>query len=340
MSSSEAVPAAPLRVKLFFWLLLGMTSTALAEILSGSAPFPFTTAEGWLLVVPLYTLHAVVLLWVVHRWGAPRPVPLYLAGCLFGLYEFYITKVLWNPPWSDQPWAVAEVAVVELFVIGLFWHPFLAFMIPSFLAERLTARRQVRLPARLEGWFAGRAVIGSGAVAGALLGGAVGNPVVALAAAAVGVAVLAALATAWRRGEGPRYPLAALLPSNRQGPALVGALVLLYLVLAALLRPDAWPGLTGHLSALVLYGALTALLVVAGRRARLEPAGSPPEPMAPRAAALAVAAFVIAAPVAGLTGTLGALIVAGVWVAGGFTALVMLVVSVRYVTRRPAVSRP
>ncbi|MFO7944382.1 MAG: hypothetical protein R6U51_08825 [Anaerolineales bacterium] len=63
--------------------------------------FPYFHAWGLLVVVPLYGLHILVLAHLVYRSPQPHFPSLIFAGMLFGLYEAYLTKVLWDPPWGE-----------------------------------------------------------------------------------------------------------------------------------------------------------------------------------------------------------------------------------------------
>ncbi|MFB0504573.1 MAG: hypothetical protein ACETWE_12125, partial [Candidatus Bathyarchaeia archaeon] len=57
--------------RLFFWIILGTLSTFFAEVLSGSDLFPFFHWWGLLVTTPLYTLHILVLSYVVFRFSKP-----------------------------------------------------------------------------------------------------------------------------------------------------------------------------------------------------------------------------------------------------------------------------
>src|SRR5487761_2441455 len=81
--------------KCAFWLIAGMLSVVCVEVPAGSTMFPFFTIWGVLVVWPLYLLHSVFLAGVGFRCGQPRFWPLYSAGMLYGMYEAYITKVVW-----------------------------------------------------------------------------------------------------------------------------------------------------------------------------------------------------------------------------------------------------
>ena len=122
--------------QLLFWLILACISTYFAEVFSGSDMFPFFHAWGLLVVVPLYGLHILLLGSLVYRSGEPRFSSLVFAGMIFGLYEAYLTKVLWDPPWGGAL-IVAEIAPIETLVLVLWWHAWFSFIIPLLIAEKL-----------------------------------------------------------------------------------------------------------------------------------------------------------------------------------------------------------
>ena len=111
-SCSSHEPA-PLNQRLQFCLSLGWFSFAFAELACSSTPSLFWPVFelGWSLAVtwPLYMSHAVVLLTALVRLRARLgsstvpPVCLWLAGMVFGLYESWITKVLFRPTFNGFP---------------------------------------------------------------------------------------------------------------------------------------------------------------------------------------------------------------------------------------------
>src|SRR5512138_349608 len=138
MEPQSSPPAPSRRVRMLFWLILGALSTFFAEVVCGSAPFALVDGGGLLLVLPLYGLHTLVLgTLVLGRPGRVSFGALFLAGVLFGLYEGYITKVLWNPPWDAEAFRLGGVAVLSTLMLALFWHPFMAFIVPLFAGECL-----------------------------------------------------------------------------------------------------------------------------------------------------------------------------------------------------------
>ena len=106
-----------------------MISVVFVEVPAGSTMFPFFTVWGLLVVLPLYLLHSVFLAAVVFRFGRPRFWTLYAAGVLYGMYEAYITKVLWTSFRPEGPFVtLGGIAVFETILLVLYLHPLLAFV--------------------------------------------------------------------------------------------------------------------------------------------------------------------------------------------------------------------
>lgn len=273
------------RLKLFFWLLLGALSTFFAEVVAGSDPFPYFRPWGILLVCPLYTLHTVVLATIVFRHGKPQFSPLFIAGAIFGLYEAYITKVIWSPTWGAPMIPVAEIAIIEAMVLVLFWHPFLSFIIPLLVGESLLTNSREILD-RLPGFFK---TIFSSKTMSSLLFAALAvlfsithsansaSPLLALASGLSTTAFLAVWIAVWRKMTiGWQYDMRALLPGKRALAVLSFLLAFLYLATGILLRPEVLPGVTGHVLVLLTYVGFILLLIRGLRKSREE---VPPEPV-------------------------------------------------------------
>ncbi|NIA25406.1 MAG: hypothetical protein GWP04_07525 [Gammaproteobacteria bacterium] len=266
----QTQPTLPrLRTKLAFWLLLGMLSTALAEVTVASQVAPFFTVAGLLIAFPVYSLHILVLGHLVAVRNKPTVSLVWTAGILFGFYEFLITKVLWNPPWTTDPFRIAGVAIPELLVIGLFYHAFMAFLMPLWIGERsLTNSRSIPLPKRLARIFSGKgrwvAPALFGLVAGATAQERVGLSIASFALAAAGVLW-------WRRRGHTRWALIELLPDRREFRWLAGVLGICYLMATVAIRPEKLPGLLGWFSMLVLYAAVIFLFIRLERRQREDP---------------------------------------------------------------------
>lgn len=299
---------APLRTKLGCWLLLGCWSAGLAEVLSGSSPFVFATPWGVLVTLPLYLLHAVFLAGVVHRVsGRLEFGSLYLAGGLFGLYEAFVTKVIWAPTWDPVPVRVAGIYPVETALLVLFWHPLLAFVVPVLVVESTATRSRLAyagLPDRVRSTLSRhpRRTVGAALVAGATVQGALSaDPLTTFGGNLVAVLVLAVGAVAWRRRVGAStYSLPELLPDRGQLAVLAVLLAGLYVGLGALLRPEFLPGPAAQATVWGLYLVVGGLLVLRLRRDRLDvdSAVVPGAPVPGRPFGTAAAAFLVLALVA------------------------------------------
>ena len=273
---------APRRARYLFWVILGALSTAIPEVIAGSDLYPFFKVTDYLLVIPLYTLHSLVLWYVVWRGGRPRLYNLFPAGALFGLYEAYMTKVIWDPTWAATPFRVFGVAVVETLVLVMFWHSFLAFIVPLFIAETsLTCSREIAggLPA----WASGRLArlqerylfLVFPFVGGLFQSVNVHSLRDAGFSGLTSTAVIVGLVYVWRRLYGCRYPLRGLLPTRREFRVLLALLLLLYGLMGIFWRPEALPGLGPQLAVWVLYLFFGGLLYLGLRKSRVDESGGP-----------------------------------------------------------------
>jgi len=178
--------------------------------------------------VPLYGLHALLGGWLVMRANRVTWAAVYLPGVLFGLYEAYITKVLWDPTWSkaEWHWQAGGVYLAQTAILVLFWHPVLAFILPLTLVERAatgSAEILAVLP-RPPRWLAGNrwGIVVLGVLAGTYSAIGASWPVALGSAATSAGLVLLVRELVVRVGPAPS--LRAVLPSNRQAAWLTGLL--------------------------------------------------------------------------------------------------------------------
>lgn len=249
--------------KAAFWVLLGMISTALAEVTAGSSPFPFFHPWGILVTTPLYTLHIVFLSALLLRSGRLSWHGLLFAGALFGLYEAYITKVLWNPDWGDTLPRFMEVSWFHVALLVLLWHPLFAFILPLLLGEwlltssrgawrSLSARWRQRFRSNPKGWII-ILVLAYGVIACANAP----DPVFALLSPLANALLLSGLVVAWQQwGPGRSYSLEALLPGTAGLRVLACILAGFYMLTTIVLLPERLPGPAGHVAIIALYGLL------------------------------------------------------------------------------------
>jgi hypothetical protein len=277
-----------MRTKLFFWFILSALSVFFAEVVSGSYPMaffnPFNPADiwGWIALMPLYGLHTLVLAGAVFARGRPKFHALFLAGAIFGLYEAYITKVLWHPGWGAV-WYIGGVAVVELFVIALFWHPFMSFIIPLTAGETtLTSSSEVAdgMPEWMRRWLTSKRIamvfLLFAAWAGTVHGGQAPFALHTLLSSLISAGFLLGLVHLWKRhSAGKGYTLRSLLPDKRQMAWLMVPLLMIYIIFGAGILRERIPGVLQQAPIWAMYAALFTLLYIAVKSSNAgpEPAG-------------------------------------------------------------------
>ena len=113
-------------------ILFVFLSMIFAEVFSGADPLWFLNAWGWFVSLPLYGAHALLLLNLAMRYERTSLTQLYLWGVLFGLYEGWITKVIWAGYMDSIPTfgTFFGFAIGEFLIIVLFWHAVFSFIIP------------------------------------------------------------------------------------------------------------------------------------------------------------------------------------------------------------------
>jgi hypothetical protein len=130
------------RNKLVFLILLSLISVFFAEVISGSSRYPLFGYWGYLVVIPLYGIHTILFLYIIKKFASHKRIlfsTLYFAGVLFGLYETYVTKVLWIGL-SDDPFILFNVSIIDYIVLVFFWHPIFSFVIPVLVFEKIASK--------------------------------------------------------------------------------------------------------------------------------------------------------------------------------------------------------
>lgn len=131
--------------KVVLILLLGGLSMFFAEVLSGSSVLWFTQPWAWAVTLPLYMFHALFLLNLAFVFKRRSLTSLYLWGVLFGLYESWITKVIWAGYMGQAP-AIGSFlgfAIFESPLIVLFWHPVMSFTMPILAFQVLSGEKRL-----------------------------------------------------------------------------------------------------------------------------------------------------------------------------------------------------
>ncbi len=127
-------------------ILIGCLSMFIAEVFAGSSQIWILDLWSLLVTFPLYLSHVLLFLNLAMRTKRTSIPQLYLWGVLFGLYESWITKVLWSGyPGSEGPilGLLGGIAFVEFIVLVFFWHPLLAFVIPVMVFESLAYSKEI-----------------------------------------------------------------------------------------------------------------------------------------------------------------------------------------------------
>jgi hypothetical protein len=250
--------------KILFWLIAAMVSTYSAEVISGSFPFPFFRLWGWGVLMPIYGLHLIVLAAVVFRWGKPNFRTLYLAGMLFGLYEAYITKILWMPRWFGGL-SLAHLGIAEVLVLVVWWHPIMSFIVPLMASERLlTQSRRISIPKPLR-----KPLIIGGVLECVIIGSLANSVPVMVVSVLAGAAILGIVVWAWRRaGWHQSAHLEGMMPKAWSLALLPVALGVLYIILGRTMSIEHLPPVNDQISIWVLYIVVGVLFILSLRSRR------------------------------------------------------------------------
>ena len=327
------------KVRYFFWFILGCVSVFFAEVVSGSQIYPFFNLIDYILVLPLYTLHTLVLGYIVYRNNRPRLYTLFSAGALYGLYEAYITKVLWNPPWGNNTTMFLGVAVFETLLLVLFWHAFLAFIVPLFLVETtLTSSRELiqglplTLAKKIEYIQRKRLYVVLVFFAGLFQGGNSPSIPDSLLSGLSSGGFLIALILLWNKIGGLNYSFRSLLPTEKEFKVLSLALLVYYIVTTALLRPGELPGLVPQLVIWVMYVFFGVLLYMGLKKSRVgQLIGSGLLFSANITNMIILTVVFSMGSVMGVATGIGSLFMLAVWFGGTIIGLVALVYTVKSV---------
>ncbi|WP_346765819.1 hypothetical protein [Thermococcus sp. MV5] len=247
----------------FFWLIIASFSVFFGEVTIGATLYPFFAFWGLLVILPLYGLHTLILGSVVYRFGKPRFETLYLAGVIFGLYEAYITKVVWNPGW-ESPIHVAGIGIFEVLVIVLFWHPFMSFILPIGVAELLTSKRKVLPSVLLKRPYLFAFVFGM------LESSNSPSPFASFTSAVSTLGVILLLIYIWRQKFGRDDDMEGLLPTKRELKFLIPVLLLYYGALGFGINPAAIPEIGPQAIIWLLYALTFCLIYRALKRSKRE----------------------------------------------------------------------
>jgi hypothetical protein len=257
---------APKRVKYFFWLVLGVLSTVVPEVIAGSDLYPFFKITDYFIVIPLYTLHSLVLSYIIWNWGNPRIYNLFPAGAIFGLYEAYMTKVIWNPSWSEFPLKIFGIAIFETLILVIFWHAFLAFIVPLLIAESMTSSREIvnGFPNWISKWFKTLRKWNKYLILPLIAGlfQSINTPTIkdSILSGLTSTFITIAIILLWRKTSGPSYSFRTLMPTSNEFRILLSSLLIMYILMGIFWRPEALPGVFPQITVWILYLLFGTLL--------------------------------------------------------------------------------
>ena len=256
--------------KAMFWVIAGLISVFFAEIVSGSSPYAFFTLDGWLIVFPVYLLHIVLLSALVLKYGKPTLYTLYPAGMIFGMYETYITKVVWgSAEWGSSGPSIGGFYLIPFILVVLFWHAFMSFIVSLGVAEvSLTRSTMVlsHMPQKIRNLFVGGKrswkIFLSSAVILGLMGMFNLDAVNSFMSSLFSSLFLLFIILLWRR-----YVLAHkdrtlldYIPGKKGTTLALILIVLLYIITTIVFNPQYLPPVPVHVFTLLIYLSLFALL--------------------------------------------------------------------------------
>ena len=240
--------------------------------------FPFFPFRGSVCrITSLYALHLLTLAYIVFNFGKPLFPSLYLAGAIFGMYEAYLTKVLWNPPWGDALITTGGVGIIETVVLVLFWHPFLAFIVPliacSYLLNQFSeivagmplCIRKI-MSAKKSGTLF---VLITAAFFGVFQSTNAPSAWFSLLSCPLSAMILMILVYLWeRKTKNCSYDFLDVLPNRAQFVVLTALLIIMYIIMGRFIRPEALPDFSSQLSIWVIYFVLLIVFILALQRSR------------------------------------------------------------------------
>ena len=283
------------RRRLVLFLLVGSLSMFFTEVFAGSAPLWFISWWGLLVTFPLYLVHLLFFLNVAMRTRRTSVGHLYLFGVFIGLYESWITKVLWSGyPGTEGPLmgTFLGIAALEFSVLVFFWHPVFAFVLPTLTFEALAISvnsdkrseekmlgnhaASLKKKPKLLGFLTFAAILGAG-----FLSLNTGNDVIVADLTILGSVILIALLYQTARRNPNDFSIHSLRLKKKGMAAAAIYLALLYGFTLLFLQPDKIPDSPLPILTIGGFYILLALLVRMSPpdEAPKEKPGAPAEPL-------------------------------------------------------------
>lgn len=136
MMSSKASSA-------LFLLYAGLLSFVCAEVFSGASALWIIQPWSWFVTFPLYLVHFLFFVTLAERTWKISTGAVYLWGCIFGLYETWLTKVIWAGYGHDGKLLLGDIGgygLHETAGLVLFFHAIASFLIPLAILTHLFPR--------------------------------------------------------------------------------------------------------------------------------------------------------------------------------------------------------
>lgn len=114
-------------------LYAGILSFMCAEVLLGASMLWAFKPWTYIVTFPLYLIHILFFYSVAHHCKRKTLPDLYLFGVLFGLYETWVTKVVWAGYVGNNGFAAGSFmghGLHETLGLVLFFHPVMSFLLP------------------------------------------------------------------------------------------------------------------------------------------------------------------------------------------------------------------
>ncbi len=129
--------------KLSAILLIGALSMLLGEVFANSSQAWFLNGYSLFYTFPLYMIHVIFFLSIALRIRKISLPHLYFFGVIFGLYESWISKVIWAGYMDSAGPGLGTflgLAVIEFPILVFFWHPIMSFIAPVLVFEIMNRR--------------------------------------------------------------------------------------------------------------------------------------------------------------------------------------------------------
>ncbi len=137
------------RLGFLFWVAL--LAFGLPEVFAGTGAGWLTRPDVYILGIPLYALHFLLLCHIAIKTKRTSWPALYLLGIVFGLYETWVTKVVWAGYLDQTGFAMGGFGpwfgVHETLGLILFYHAVTSFLLPLAVLTRLFPAYAAAFPA-------------------------------------------------------------------------------------------------------------------------------------------------------------------------------------------------